>query len=62
MKLKGVAPDADIDQDLVKQAKQQGVAVWMKQMGGPRPGGELKDFPEDLRLREFPRYELGGTP
>ena len=38
----------------VKQAKAQGVAAWMKQMGGSRPGGELKDFPEDLRLREFP--------
>ena len=49
-------------QNLVKQAKAQGVAVWMKQMGGSRPGGELKDFPEDLRLREFPHYELGGTP
>ena len=49
-------------QNLVKQAKAQGVAVWMKQMGGSRPGGELKDFPEDLRIREFPHYELGGTP
>lgn len=49
-------------QNLVKQAKAQGVAAWMKQMGGSRPGGELKDFPEDLRIREFPHYELGGTP
>ncbi len=44
--------------NLVKQAKEQGVAVWMKQLGGLRPGGNLEDFPEDLRLREFPRYHL----
>ena len=35
-------------------AKEQGVAVWMKQLGGIRPGGNIEDFPEDLRLREFP--------
>jgi hypothetical protein len=27
----------------------------MKQLGGFRPGGELEDFPEDLRIREFPK-------
>ena len=26
----------------------------MKQLGGIRPGGNLEDFPEDLRIREFP--------
>ena len=41
--------------NLVRQAKDQGVAVWMKQLGGIRPGGELEDFPEDLRIREFPK-------
>ena len=41
--------------NLVRQAKEQGVAVWMKQLGGFRPGGELEDFPEDLRIREFPK-------
>ena len=41
-------------QNLVKQAKEQGVAVWMKQLGGLYPGGNIEDFPEDLRLREFP--------
>lgn len=47
--------------NLVKQAKEQGVAVWMKQLGGPRPGGSLEDFPEDLRIREFPDGgELNG--
>ena len=42
--------------NLVRQAKEQGVAVWMKQLGGIRPGGELEDFPEDLRIREFPQF------
>jgi protein gp37 len=41
--------------NLVKQAQEQGVAVWMKQLGGFRPGGNIEDFPEDLRLREFPK-------
>ena len=40
--------------NLIRQAKEQGVAVWMKQLGGLRPGGDIEDFPEDLRLREFP--------
>ena len=39
---------------IVRQAREQGVAVWMKQLGGIRPGGNLEDFPEDLRIREFP--------
>ena len=26
----------------------------MKQLGGLYPGGNIEDFPEDLRLREFP--------
>ena len=42
---------------IVRQAKEQGIAVWMKQLGGMRPGGNLEDFPEDLRMREFP-YEM----
>jgi len=29
----------------------------MKQLGGLRPGGELEDFPEDLRIREFPKMK-----
>ena len=41
-------------QNIAKQAKEQGVAVWMKQLGGLYPGGNIEDFPEDLRLREFP--------
>ena len=41
--------------NIVRQAKEQDVAVWMKQLGGFRPGGNLEDFPEDLRIREFPK-------
>ena len=41
--------------NIVKQAQDKNVAIWMKQMGGPRPGGDLEDFPEDLRIRQFPR-------
>ena len=41
--------------NLIRQAKEQGVAVWMKQLGGLHPGGELEEFPEDLRIREFPQ-------
>ena len=44
--------------DTVGKAKEQGVAGWMKQLGGIRPGGELEDFPEDLRIREFPAEVL----
>lgn len=43
--------------NLIRQAKEQGVAVWMKQLGGLRPGGNLEDFPEDLQIREFPNVE-----
>jgi hypothetical protein len=39
---------------IVRQAKEQGVKVWVKQLGGIHPGGNIEDFPEDLRLREFP--------
>ena len=41
-------------EDIIRQALNQGVAVWMKQLGGIRPGGELEDFPQNLRIREFP--------
>lgn len=47
--------------NLIRQAKEQGVAVWMKQLGGLHPGGELEEFPEDLRLREFP-HEVKEAP
>jgi protein gp37 len=30
-------------------------ALFVKQLGGARPGTALEDLPEDLRIREFPR-------
>ena len=30
-------------------------AFFFKQLSGPRPGMQLEDLPEDLRVREFPR-------
>jgi len=47
--------DIEWARNIIKQAKEQGVAVWFKQLGGLKPGGDLKDFPEDLRIREFPK-------
>jgi len=47
--------DIEWARNIIKQAKEQGIAVWFKQLGGLKPGGDLKDFPEDLRIREFPK-------
>jgi protein gp37 len=52
--------DIEWARSIVKQAKEQGVAVWMKQLGGLHPGGDLEDFPEDLRIREFPESNKIG--
>jgi len=46
--------DVEWARNIVRLAKEQGIAIWMKQLGGIRPGGNLADFPEDLRIREFP--------
>jgi protein gp37 len=46
--------------NIIREAKRQGVSIWMKQLGGLRPGGELEDFPEELRIREFPPIERWG--
>lgn len=40
--------------DLRDCCEHEGVAFFMKQMGGARPGTALEDLPEDLRIREFP--------
>lgn len=40
--------------DLRDCCEHEGVAFFMKQMGGARPGTTLEDLPEDLRIREFP--------
>lgn len=34
--------------------RQLGPALFVKQLGGARPGTKLEDLPEDLRIREFP--------
>jgi protein gp37 len=41
--------------DLVEAARFAGVAPFVKQLGGARPGTKLEDLPEDLRVREFPQ-------
>ena len=43
---------------LLTMAKAQGVAVWMKQLGGHKPGTALEDLPEHLRIREFPGVRI----
>jgi len=50
--------DIEWARNIVRQAKEQSIAVWMKQLGGLRPGGKLEDFPEDLRIREFPEAKM----
>lgn len=40
--------------DLRDVAEHTGTALFVKQLGGPRPGTRLEDLPEDLRIREFP--------
>jgi protein gp37 len=41
----------------------EGVAYFVKQLGGARPGTALEDLPEDLRVRQFPtiRAAAAGT-
>ena len=47
--------DPDWARSIVSQCKNAGVAAFVKQLGGFRPGNALEDLPEDLRVREFPR-------
>lgn len=48
--------DIEWARSIVQQAKAQGAAVWMKQLGGPRAGTPLEDLPDDLRIREMPQW------
>lgn len=50
--------NTDWARNLVRQAKEQGVAVWMKQLGGFRPGNSMEELPEDLRIRDFPEVKI----
>lgn len=42
-------------EDLRDLAAAQGTALFVKQMGGFRPGGELADLPAGLQIREMPQ-------
>lgn len=46
--------DLEWARDLRDACHHEGVAVFVKQLGGARPGTALEDLPEDLRIREFP--------
>jgi len=49
--------DWDWARDLRDQCKKSNVAFWMKQGGGyPNSRHKLEDIPEDLRIREFPKF------
>jgi len=57
------ARPADLDwfRSLRDQCKAAEVAFFMKQLGGTRSHhGDLSDFPEDLRVREFPGGKEGA--
>ena len=45
--------------NLTKNLKDGGIPVFVKQMGGLRPGGNLETFPPELRVREFPAAIAG---
>jgi protein gp37 len=46
--------DPEWARDLRDVAAVDGTALFVKQLGGTRPGTKLEDLPEDLRIREFP--------
>jgi len=48
--------ELDWARDLLAQCRRGNAAFWMKQIGGyPSKRDNLKDLPEDLRIREFPQ-------
>lgn len=47
--------DPDWARSIVAQCRDAGVAAFVKQLGGARPGNKLEDLPPDLRVREYPR-------
>jgi protein gp37 len=46
--------DVEWARDLRDVCQHEGVAFFVKQLGGARPGTALEDLPADLRIREFP--------
>lgn len=49
--------DPDWARSIRDQCAAAGVAFFMKQLGGFRPGTKLESLPEDLRVRQFPARE-----
>ena len=47
--------DPDWARSTVAQCRKAGVACFVKQLGGARPGNRIFELPPDLRVREFPR-------
>jgi protein gp37 len=45
---------------LVAACREAGSAVFVKQLGGARPGTKLEDLPEDLRIRDFPAVHVAA--
>jgi Protein of unknown function (DUF5131) len=47
--------------DLRDACRDAGVVLFVKQLGGSRPGGGLEELPADLRVREWPPATTGLT-
>ncbi len=53
--------DIEWARDIARQSRRHGVPFFMKQLGGtPNKRAALEEFPEDLRIREFPGIQEGG--
>ncbi len=50
--------DPDWARSLRNQCAAAGVPLFVKQLGGARPGADLENLPPDLRIREFPAPSL----
>jgi protein gp37 len=47
--------DVDWYRRMLAQCRESGAAFFLKQLGGwPNKHGQIEDFPQDLRVREFP--------
>jgi protein gp37 len=50
-----------MDNDLIPDDDGSGTLFFMKQLGGARPGTDLDDLPEDLRIRDMPEVRAAAT-